>query len=561
MRSLVSVALLTLLTVFFTENVNSKFLEYPCGMAPTAKINGGEDANAKYSVWMAAIFNSTYLQCGGTIIHKRFVLTAAHCLQNQTQLYVRLGARNISNPSAVYTVENTIVNPNYNKWTVESDIGLLQLSNSITYNALVQPICIFMDKSIKPAVENLKTFRAFGWGLKEGRLSDILQTVDLTQYKREVCESTLIVNLSSAHICAGREEERGDTCRGDSGGPLSTSFKNSPMEVEVQLGIVSAGTTECNGVAVYTDVTSYVDWIKSTIATHDLSQKYNGRKETFMSNPFAQPPIPVHPPAIPVYYPTIAVDPPPIPVQPPPIPVYYPPYSVDPPPIPQRTHRLIHPQSLPPMLYNDCSPNISTPIAQLSIYGPGFTTLGVFITDQLIITAATDLPEVAASLYVVVEEPTRSAIFQIDSVSKHPNFSNDYQNDIAALKIVGSIKTHPYKPICILTTAQYQLKAESHSLFNILNKTSDVKFVANPMKRDLCSWYMGFEIHESQVCVEEPPNNTSDLQQNHDYIMAGELYANNQKRHLLFGIFSFSNEGIHVFTNVMRHTNWISSLL
>ncbi|XP_043861769.1 acrosin isoform X2 [Drosophila santomea] len=486
---------------------------------------------------MAAIFNSTDLQCGGTIIHKRFVLSAAHCLLNQIQLYVRLGARNINNPSAVYTVENTIVHPHYNKLTVDSDIGLLQLSNNITYN--VQPICIFVDKSIKPAVENLKTFRSFGWGLKEGRLSDILQTVDLMQYKREVCEGTLTVTLSSTHICAGREEERGDTCGGDSGGPLSTSFENSSMKVEVQLGIVSAGTRECKGVGVYTDVTSYVDWIKSTIATHDISQKYNGRKETFMSNPLAQPPIPVHPP---------------------PIPVYYPPYSVDPPPIPQGTHRLIHPQSLPPMLYNDCSQNISTPIAQLSIYGPGFTTLGVFITDQLIITAATDLPEVAASLYVVVEEPTRSAVFQIESVSKHPNFTNDYQNDIAALKIVGSIETHPYKPICILKTAQYQLKAESYSLFNILNKTSDVKFVANPMKRYLCSWYMGFEIHESQLCMEDPPN-TSDPQQNHDYIMAGELYANDQKRHLLFGIFSFSNEGILVFTNVMRHTYWISSLL
>ncbi|XP_043643294.1 prostasin [Drosophila teissieri] len=536
MRSLVSVTLLTLLTVFFTEKGNSMFLEYPCGRAPILKINGGEDANAKYATWMAAIFNSTIFQCGGTIIHRRFVLTAGHCLLTESPLYVRLGARNISNPSAMYTVENTMVHPDYNKWTVRGDIGLLQLSKSITYNFQVQPICIIADTSIKRQVENLHTFRAFGWGNKNGRLSEILQTIDLVRYERKVCQNALSTILDSTHICAGRTE--GDTCGGDSGGPLSTSFGNSSMEVEVQLGIVSGGTTQCKGPGVYTDVTSYVEWIRLTIATYDIPQKYNGREETFMSNHFAQLPNTVHPPPIPV------------------------------PPPPQRIHRLIYPnvpetstpQSLPPMLYNDCSQNISTPIAQLSIYGPRFTSPGVFITDQLIITAATDLPEVAASLYVVFEEPASSAVFQIESVSKHPNFTNDYQNDIAALKIVGSISSMPYKPICILTTAQYQLKAELYSSFNILNKTSAVKFGVNPMKHDLCSRYMGFKIHESQFCVEDP-SNTSELEENQHDILAGEMYANGQKGYLLFGIFSFSSEGILVFTNVMRHTNWIRSLL
>jgi len=55
------------------RNINEhfKFLETPCGISTRPKISGGDDAAEPNSIWMAAIFNSSDFQCGGTIIHMR----------------------------------------------------------------------------------------------------------------------------------------------------------------------------------------------------------------------------------------------------------------------------------------------------------------------------------------------------------------------------------------------------------------------------------------------------------------------------------------------------------
>jgi len=201
----------------------------------------------------------------------------------------------------------------------------------------VQPICIFLDPALKGSVEKLKTFRALGWGNRNGKLSIMLQTIYLLHLKRNECKRKLNFNLNSRQICAGTKN--GDTCRGDSGGPLSTNILfPSNKSYEVQLGIVSFGDPECRGVGVYTDVTSYVDWISSTIARNDYLPIGVSGGDIAMGNPIA--------PDANRHW-TPAASPP-----------------------------------LPSMLYNSCSQDIAAPIAQLRIYWPGSYAVGVLITDR-----------------------------------------------------------------------------------------------------------------------------------------------------------------------------------
>ncbi|EDX07489.1 prostasin [Drosophila simulans] len=509
MWSLVSVVLLFLFTLCLTQMDPSQFIETPCGISTSPNINGGHNAAEKKSIWMAAIFNSSHFQCGGTIIHTRFVLSAAHCLLKQDRLYVRLGALNINDPAAVYNVIKILPHPEFVPLQFRNDIGLLQLSESIIYTVRVQPICIFLDPRLKGVVENLKTFTTLGWGYKNGNVSTMLQTIDLLHFNRSDCKSTMNVDIDTRQICAGLHN--GDTCTGGSGGPLTTRIKFPLNQIyEVQLGILSFGGAECKGAGVYTDVTSYVDWILLTIHSHDNPSIGRSEGDIAMRNPIVPDSNPAAAPR------------------------------------------------LPPMLYNNCSQNIEAP---LQIYWPGSYAVGVLITDQLIIAAATDLPLDAANLYVFVVIDGVNAVYQIESVSKHPHYTtNDYQNDIAALKLVQPISSNARKPICILTTQMYQQSAEKAQELNVVDTVLAKQFAVKLVERKQCAKHLGFQIYENQVCVDDP-SDTSNPRQKRSYILVARMNANGQIRYILFGILSFSSNSILVFTNVMRHTDWIRSLL
>lgn len=68
--------------------------------------------------------------------------------------------------------------------------------------------------------------------------------------------------MPQKYICAGGEEGI-DTCRGDSGGPL-TWIKN---KIELW-GVTSAGNNHCGkkgSPGLYTKVIDYLDWIHSVV--------------------------------------------------------------------------------------------------------------------------------------------------------------------------------------------------------------------------------------------------------------------------------------------------------
>ncbi|KAH8363705.1 hypothetical protein KR200_005248, partial [Drosophila serrata] len=171
-------------------------------------------------------------------------------------IYDRSCTRQSCSDVEIYNINRAFIHAEFNPNQYSNDIGLLKLEGEVQYTDHIRPICLIMDNSIN--VKNITLFTAFGWGeTQTGRKSQILRTVSLFRRVSEECHYGYMLPITEKQICAG--SAIGDTCRGDSGGPLATIVGDR----YVQVGMVSYGIRMCNASGIYTNIASYQDWITS----------------------------------------------------------------------------------------------------------------------------------------------------------------------------------------------------------------------------------------------------------------------------------------------------------
>lgn len=118
-----------------------------------------------------------------------------------------------------------------------------------------------------------------GWGntAEDGTASEILQHVQVPIIETSKCERNyrridkFDLQFDDRVLCAGFDAGKKDSCDGDSGGPLMLPIY-SPTNGEFpfyQLGVVSygIGCAVPNVPGVYTNVSTYIDWIEKTLHT------------------------------------------------------------------------------------------------------------------------------------------------------------------------------------------------------------------------------------------------------------------------------------------------------
>lgn len=222
----------------------------------STEIVDGEAAKEGQFPYQAHLFRGGAGGCGGTIVSKRHVITAAHCTPytDAKEYYVAVGSIDYSTGTQ-YKVSKILQNKNYVVETGDYDVTVLVLSKDIQFSSTVQAVNV---ASKAPAVGTDAIVTGYGV-LSEEEDHDpkphSLRYVTVPIFDHAECQKDYGKNndgseaVTSRMLCAGYKEGGKDACQGDSGGPL---VANNTL-----VGVVSQGEgcARPNYPGIYTDVT------------------------------------------------------------------------------------------------------------------------------------------------------------------------------------------------------------------------------------------------------------------------------------------------------------------
>ncbi|XP_044763642.1 brachyurin-like [Coccinella septempunctata] len=260
--------------LFITQSFGSSLSLMPRVHPPNKKvggriIGGDEAAPHAYPYQVGLSINGGMSFCGGSLVSRNYVLTAAHCAVVISTVEVILGAHNITKQETTQlrlNGEEIKIHEQYDANLHRNDIALIKLNESVSLTYAVQIIKVPNLSQAERTYENMFSI-ATGWGLTRDKasptiddMSDVLQVLSAPIMNVDVCgeyyndEDTIFITKSN--LCTSGYRNKG-TCKGDSGGPL--------VYDGVLIGISSIGSTRCEECypSIYTSVGSYLDWIKN----------------------------------------------------------------------------------------------------------------------------------------------------------------------------------------------------------------------------------------------------------------------------------------------------------
>ncbi|XP_059477130.1 brachyurin-like [Neocloeon triangulifer] len=257
------------LTASQNRAINTPKLDFkPTGKEPQTgaiekQIIGGRKAQQKKFPWQIHLNADDSWVCGGSIISKNWVVTAAHCVDGGTSFVISAGGIDITSNETgeiVQTSTEAIVHEAYDATNITNDIGLIKLPNPYTLSTNIFFIKLpSMAEASKTFVNALLTVSGYGMTRNTGPASNYLSFIDVKVISNTACSNSFGAPIPSTNICTAKYDFK-QICSGDSGGPLVQKRADG----HVLIGIVSFSGDICTeSPAGFTRVTSFLGWISS----------------------------------------------------------------------------------------------------------------------------------------------------------------------------------------------------------------------------------------------------------------------------------------------------------
>ncbi|GAB0092391.1 transmembrane protease serine 9-like [Sergentomyia squamirostris] len=246
-------------------------------------IVSGEETYRGQFPWHAALYISSGPQlkytCGGNLINKKTILTAAHCValkdttraMEPAQLLIYLGKSNLlqwQGPEQDVKVSEIIIHPDYDNEKFYSDLAIVKLKTEARFSEYVRPVCLWsFNKELRGIVNKIGRVPGFGYN-EYGIVDDKLSYVNMPVVTHETCiwsnRDFFSRITSNASYCAGFKNGS-SVCNGDSGGGMVFKENNKWYLrgiVSVSIALQNHFLCDPDHYAIFTDVAQFIDWIK-----------------------------------------------------------------------------------------------------------------------------------------------------------------------------------------------------------------------------------------------------------------------------------------------------------
>lgn len=242
------------------------------------QITGGDQVtiSGKYPFQVGLYMKGEALFCGGSIIDKNWVVTAAHCLDDDfrrrlSQVRILAGIHDVNDVQGKQI--RGVKKFKIHTFRQQNDIALLELDSPLTLGRTVSKILLDANDLIPGGTISY----SIGWGARfEADRFDIkvLKELRMKVGSNNVCTKELhkyndIPRRKTARdvdlLCAeGLDGTRSGTCNGDSGGPLF--YIDSSLRYKL-IGITSFSLRKCeapNSWDFFMNVNAFIPWISQS---------------------------------------------------------------------------------------------------------------------------------------------------------------------------------------------------------------------------------------------------------------------------------------------------------
>ncbi|EFN86144.1 Serine protease 27 [Harpegnathos saltator] len=124
-----------------------------CGVGRKTRIVGGNVTSVYEYPWLVSMTKKGMFYCAGSIISRKHVLTAAHCLEGFDIKTIKLVLADNERPSVgsnaiVRRIKSAKIHENFHAYTFNNDIAIIEMDYPVPVDGVVRTACLPEDSKL-----------------------------------------------------------------------------------------------------------------------------------------------------------------------------------------------------------------------------------------------------------------------------------------------------------------------------------------------------------------------------------------------------------------------------